>query len=139
MGGRGGVSMPLLRLAPAGSPTVGTLEVQEMKVGSEIRALSIRRFWRAPCPAACWGKVCACCGRAGVAEESPLISWRGGVAFAEKGGAAGDGRGANPISGELAIGAGAWNGRSWTGVAERLSGRYLPDAEEEALSYTGRS
>jgi hypothetical protein len=36
--------MPLLRLAPGGSPTVGTLDVQEMKVGSEIFDLSMMRF-----------------------------------------------------------------------------------------------
>lgn len=60
IGGRGGVSMPLLRLAPGGRPTVGTFDVQEMNVGSEILVLSIERFWRPVCTAARWGKDCAC-------------------------------------------------------------------------------
>lgn len=108
--------MPLLKLAPAGSPTVGTLDVQDMKVGSEILSLSMGRFWRPEWPAARWGRGWVCCGREAVdvAGESPFISNRGGVALAEKGGAAGEGRGA-PIMGE-----GTGNGRS-LGVPARLS------------------
>lgn len=109
IGGRGGVSMPLLRLAPGGRPTVGTFDVQEMKVGSEILVLSMERFWRVVCPVARWGRDCACWIAAAVAAESPAMSYNGGVALAEKGGAAGDGRGA-PILGELA--AGTAKGRS---------------------------
>lgn len=90
MGGTGGVvvvSMPLVRDAPAGRPTVGTLDVQETRVGSEICTLLTVRFWRPVWPGARWGTTTwpAAAAKVGAGGEvgSGEISYRGGVALAE--------------------------------------------------------
>ena len=45
IGGIGGVGAPLARLAPAGNPMVGTFDVVETKVGSDIWDLSTTLLW----------------------------------------------------------------------------------------------
>lgn len=100
MGGTGGVCMPLFRLAPGGRPMVGTLEVEETKVGSEIRVLLTGRLGRTVCPGARWGTTwLAAAAKVGAGGEvgSGVISYRGGVALAEYGGAMGEGLGDVPI------------------------------------------
>lgn len=106
--------MPLLRLAPGGRPTSGTLDVEETKVGSEILVLSIVFLCRLALPGALCGTVwfpAALIVMAGAGDGSGEISYKGGVALAEYGGAMGDGLGETPITGELAACAG-WSGLS---------------------------
>lgn len=110
MGGTGGVSMPLLRLAPGGRPIVGTLDVHESRVGSEICSLLIGRFCRPVCPGARWGTTwLAAAAKVGAGgDEGEGVRSRGGVALAEYG-AIGEGRGAFPIMAGLGPGMrGGW-------------------------------
>lgn len=86
IGGTGGVSIPLVRLAPGGKLTVGTLYVEETRVGSEICILLTIRFWRPELPAArCEMTFEPDWKDAGVeaAELSDDISYSGGVVLAE--------------------------------------------------------
>lgn len=90
--------MPLLRLAPGGSPIVGTLDVHESRVGSEICSLLIGRFCRPVCPGARWGTTwLAAAAKVGAGgDDGEGLRSRGGVVLAEYG-AMGDGLGAFPI------------------------------------------
>lgn len=109
--GDGACSLPLLRFAPGGSPTVGTLEVLETKVGSEIRVLLTARLVRPVWPGARWGMTwLAAAANVGAGGEfgSGEISCRGGVALAEYG-AMGDGRGEEA---PIIAGGGPGGGRS---------------------------
>lgn len=104
-------SLPLLRFAPGGSPTVGTLDVHETKVGSEIRVLLMGRLARPMWPGARWGTTwLAAAAKVGAGGEvgSGVISCRGGVALAEYG-AMGDGRGEDV---PIIAGGGPGGGRS---------------------------
>lgn len=52
IGGTGGAPMPLFALAPGGSPKVGTLDVHETNVGSDILYLLIGLLCGPTCPGA---------------------------------------------------------------------------------------
>lgn len=100
--------MPLLRLAPGGSPTVGTLEVHDTSVGSEMSVLFTGRFEGPVWPGArCGTTWLAAAAKVGAGGDvgSGEISYSGGVALAEYG-AIGDGRGDVPIAGGGPVGGG---------------------------------
>lgn len=77
IGGNGGV-------VPAGIPTVGTFDVQDTKVGSEISFLLMGRFCSMLWPDARGGGAWAPpTTEAGLADGDGGISFNGGVALAE--------------------------------------------------------
>jgi hypothetical protein len=85
IGGRGGAPFGG-ETPPGGRPTVGTFDVDETKVGSEISFLLIGRFWSMAWPGARWGRALALLAAAAarvVEDWSEGTSFSGGVALAE--------------------------------------------------------
>lgn len=81
IGGTGGISMPFVRLAPAGRSTMGTLDVVDTNVGSEICDLSTWRFGRLLLVGLRCGMPCEPdCDEYEKPDSGPS---RGGVALAE--------------------------------------------------------
>ena len=85
IGGTGGASAPLLSAAPGGSPTVGTFDVVDTNVGSDICNLLTGRFWRMVWPGARCGIPLLEGGllENGARDFSGGSSYSGGVALAE--------------------------------------------------------
>lgn len=123
--------MPLLRLAPGGSETIGTLDVLDTNVGSEICDLDTCLFGRPLLPAARWGRpdtVFDESERLRSMGESLPSSSRGGVALAEYGG---EERGDVPM---LLASLGGMSS-NWEGAAARFPDM-RPEPSETDRSYS---